>query len=256
MVGTVLLAYHFEYTDTFQVHTQGFFCFDSSYMKPYPGPEEISAVPPVLVYSLVSALPMVMMVLGELAAFVFQVDFVRQERTILTADCCSLNPLLRRVVRFLGQPDICPSTPSPSPPHPRPVLPCFAAPCSLSLSLCSATDSRRETQREGRRERRNRNPCLKHVIAAFGQATRITFTLRLSRREDISRRWTVRGLHPWDCGMEFQRAEAERMAGRGVRSRLEPAEQREGGRAVGWGGVGVPNRSVWGGGLAGHRNGE
>uniref|UniRef100_A0A4W3H3B2 Lipid phosphate phosphatase-related protein type 5-like n=1 Tax=Callorhinchus milii TaxID=7868 RepID=A0A4W3H3B2_CALMI len=102
MVGTVLLAYHFEYTDTFQVHTQGFFCFDSSYMKPYPGPEEISAVPPVLVYSLVSALPMVMMVLGELAAFVFQVDFVRQERTILTADCCSLNPLLRRVVRFLG----------------------------------------------------------------------------------------------------------------------------------------------------------
>uniref|UniRef100_A0A4W3GN34 Lipid phosphate phosphatase-related protein type 5-like n=1 Tax=Callorhinchus milii TaxID=7868 RepID=A0A4W3GN34_CALMI len=93
MVGTVLLAYHFEYTDTFQVHTQGFFCFDSSYMKPYPGPEEISAVPPVLVYSLVSALPMVMR----------EAEGERErKRTILTADCCSLNPLLRRVVRFLG----------------------------------------------------------------------------------------------------------------------------------------------------------
>lgn len=59
MAGTVLLAYYFEYTDTFPVHIQGFFCFDKAYSKPYPGPEENSKAPPVLVYSLVTAIPTV-----------------------------------------------------------------------------------------------------------------------------------------------------------------------------------------------------
>ncbi|CAL9700384.1 unnamed protein product [Knipowitschia caucasica] len=59
MAGTVLLAYYFEYTDTFPVHVQGFFCFDKSYSKPYPGPEDNSKAPPVLVYSLVTAIPTV-----------------------------------------------------------------------------------------------------------------------------------------------------------------------------------------------------
>ncbi|XP_038640858.1 phospholipid phosphatase-related protein type 2a isoform X2 [Scyliorhinus canicula] len=102
MVGMMLLAYYFEFTDTFTVHKQGFFCFDSAYMKPYPGPEENSILPPVLLQSLASGVPMTTIVVGELAAFVFQAQFVRQERTIVTADCCSLNPLLRRVIRFLG----------------------------------------------------------------------------------------------------------------------------------------------------------
>ncbi|KAL8178314.1 UNVERIFIED_CONTAM: Phospholipid phosphatase- protein type 5 [Gekko kuhli] len=52
MAGTVMLAYYFEYTDTFAVNVQGFFCYESAYRKPYPGPEESSAVPPVLLYSL------------------------------------------------------------------------------------------------------------------------------------------------------------------------------------------------------------
>lgn len=60
MAGTVLLAYYFEYTDTFPVHIQGFFCFDKAYSKPYPGPEDNSKAPPVLVYSLVTAIPTVM----------------------------------------------------------------------------------------------------------------------------------------------------------------------------------------------------
>ena len=59
MAGTVVLAYHFEYTDTFPVHLQGFFCYDSAYAKPYPGPEDSSRAPPVLVYSLVTAVPTV-----------------------------------------------------------------------------------------------------------------------------------------------------------------------------------------------------
>lgn len=53
----VLLAYRLEFTDTFPVHTQGFFCYDSTYAKPYPGPEAASRVPPALIYALVTAGP-------------------------------------------------------------------------------------------------------------------------------------------------------------------------------------------------------
>ncbi len=59
MAGTVLLAYYFEYTDTFPVHVQGFFCFDKAFSKPNPRPEDDSNAPPVLVYSLVTAIPTV-----------------------------------------------------------------------------------------------------------------------------------------------------------------------------------------------------
>ncbi|ELV10503.1 Lipid phosphate phosphatase-related protein type 5 [Tupaia chinensis] len=52
-----MLAYYFEYTDTFTVNVQGFFCHDSAYRKPYPGPEDSSAVPPVLLYSLAAGVP-------------------------------------------------------------------------------------------------------------------------------------------------------------------------------------------------------
>lgn len=57
MAGTVMLAYYFEYTDTFNVHVQGFFCYDNAYVKPYLGPEESSAIPPALLYALVAGVP-------------------------------------------------------------------------------------------------------------------------------------------------------------------------------------------------------
>lgn len=57
MAGTVMLAYYFEYTDTFNVHVQGFFCYDNSYTKPYFGPEESSAIPPALLYAVVAGVP-------------------------------------------------------------------------------------------------------------------------------------------------------------------------------------------------------
>ncbi|XP_051997248.1 phospholipid phosphatase-related protein type 5-like isoform X2 [Xyrauchen texanus] len=101
MAGTVLLAYYFEYTDTFPVHIQGFFCYDKAFSKPYPGPEDDSKAPPVLVYSLVTAIPTVTILLGELTSFFTKPEDV-QEKTIVTADCCYFNPLLRRIVRFLG----------------------------------------------------------------------------------------------------------------------------------------------------------
>ncbi|XP_038148345.1 phospholipid phosphatase-related protein type 5 isoform X2 [Cyprinodon tularosa] len=101
MAGTVLLAYYFEYTDTFPVHIQGFFCFDKTYSKPYPGPEDNSRAPPVLVYSLVTAIPTVTILIGEVTGFFVKTEG-SQEKTIVTADCCYFNPLLRRIVRFLG----------------------------------------------------------------------------------------------------------------------------------------------------------
>ncbi|XP_029595457.1 phospholipid phosphatase-related protein type 5 isoform X1 [Salmo trutta] len=101
MAGTVLLAYYFEYTDTFPVHVQGFFCFDKTFSKPYPGPEDDSKAPPVLVYSLVTAIPTVTILIGEVTTFFVKAEGA-QEKTIVTADCCYFNPLLRRIVRFLG----------------------------------------------------------------------------------------------------------------------------------------------------------
>ncbi|XP_074954316.1 phospholipid phosphatase-related protein type 5 isoform X1 [Phalacrocorax aristotelis] len=105
MAGTVMLAYYFEYTDTFAVNVQGFFCYEGAYRKPYPGPEERSAVPPLLLYSLTAGVPVLVIIVGETAVFCLQLatkDFENQEKTILTGDCCYINPLVRRTIRFLG----------------------------------------------------------------------------------------------------------------------------------------------------------
>ncbi|XP_047213953.1 phospholipid phosphatase-related protein type 5-like isoform X3 [Girardinichthys multiradiatus] len=101
MAGTVLLAYYFEYTDTFPVHIQGFFCYDKSFSKPYLGPDDTSKIPPMLIYSLVTAIPTLTILVGELCAFFTKAEGT-QEKTIVTADCCYFSPLLRRIVRFLG----------------------------------------------------------------------------------------------------------------------------------------------------------
>nr|XP_057915884.1 phospholipid phosphatase-related protein type 5 [Doryrhamphus excisus] len=105
MAGTVMLAYYFEYTDTFSVHVQGFFCYDTTYTKPYLGPEDHSAVPPILLYSVVAGLPTLLITLTETVLFLVQYtsqEFDRLEKTVATGDCCYLNPLVRRTFRFLG----------------------------------------------------------------------------------------------------------------------------------------------------------
>uniref|UniRef100_A0A8C3AG63 Phospholipid phosphatase related 5b n=1 Tax=Cyclopterus lumpus TaxID=8103 RepID=A0A8C3AG63_CYCLU len=106
MAGTVMLAYYFEYTDTFSVHVQGFFCYDTAYTKPYLGPEDSSAVPPVLLYALVAGLPTLLITVTETVLFLVQYtskEFDRSEKTVATGDCCYLNPLVRRTFRFLGE---------------------------------------------------------------------------------------------------------------------------------------------------------
>ena len=102
----VLLAYRLEFTDTFPVHTQGFFCYDSAYAKPYPGPEAASRAPPALIYALVTAGPTLTILLGELARAFFPAPPssrpVSGESTIVSGACCRFSPPLRRLVRFLG----------------------------------------------------------------------------------------------------------------------------------------------------------
>ncbi|XP_053362663.1 phospholipid phosphatase-related protein type 5a [Clarias gariepinus] len=105
MAGTVMLAYYFEYTDTFNVHVQGFFCHDSAYTKPYLGPEESSAIPPLLLYALVSGVPALVITGTESVLFLLEYiseDLDNREKIIVMGDCCYLNPLVRRTFRFLG----------------------------------------------------------------------------------------------------------------------------------------------------------
>ncbi|XP_068130339.1 phospholipid phosphatase-related protein type 2 isoform X2 [Hyperolius riggenbachi] len=102
MAGTVILSYHFEYTDTFPVHSQGFFCYDTSLSKPYPGPESASRAPPRLLYPLVTVLPVLTILLGEVYSVLINPRWRSREKIISCGDCCFFNPLLRRVVRILG----------------------------------------------------------------------------------------------------------------------------------------------------------
>ncbi|KTG06773.1 hypothetical protein cypCar_00007386, partial [Cyprinus carpio] len=48
-----------------------------------------------------SCVCLLQILLGELASFLTKPE-ATQEKTIVTADCCYFNPLLRRIVRFLG----------------------------------------------------------------------------------------------------------------------------------------------------------
>ncbi|XP_078253010.1 phospholipid phosphatase-related protein type 1 isoform X5 [Rhinoraja longicauda] len=105
MAGTVLLAYYFECTDTFEVHVQGFFCQDADLLKPYPGPEEDSFIPPIILYCVLAAAPTIIIFIGEISMYFIKStreNLLRQEKTIVTGECCYLSPLLRRIIRFIG----------------------------------------------------------------------------------------------------------------------------------------------------------
>ncbi|CAF91573.1 unnamed protein product [Tetraodon nigroviridis] len=113
MSAIVLLAYYMECTSLFSVHLQGFFCNDAELMKPYPGAEESSFVPPLLLYCVVAAAPTAVIFVGEVSMYVMKSTreaLLAQEKTIVTGDCCYLNPLMRRIVRFIGEQ---PSSPRP-----------------------------------------------------------------------------------------------------------------------------------------------
>uniref|UniRef100_A0A803JQB6 Phospholipid phosphatase-related protein type 1 n=1 Tax=Xenopus tropicalis TaxID=8364 RepID=A0A803JQB6_XENTR len=105
MAGTVLLSYYFECTDTFQVHIQGFFCQDGNLMKPYPGTEDESFISPLVLYCVLAATPTAIIFIGEVTTYFIKStreNLIVQEKMILTGECCYLNPLFRRIIRFIG----------------------------------------------------------------------------------------------------------------------------------------------------------
>ncbi|GAB1288503.1 Phospholipid phosphatase-related protein type 1 [Apodemus speciosus] len=84
MAGTVLLAYYFECTDTFQVHIQGFFCQDGDLMKPYPGTEEESFISPLVLYCVLAATPTAIIFIGVFAFGLFATDIFVNAGQVVT----------------------------------------------------------------------------------------------------------------------------------------------------------------------------
>lgn len=60
LAAAVMLVYYCEFTDTFSPAHQGFACRDPTLTKPDPGPEQSSRVQPVILYSVVGGLPVVL----------------------------------------------------------------------------------------------------------------------------------------------------------------------------------------------------
>lgn len=66
LAATVMLVYYCEFTDTFNPAQQGFICRDPTLSKPNPGPEQDSRIQPVILYSVVGGLPVVLVSLTDL----------------------------------------------------------------------------------------------------------------------------------------------------------------------------------------------
>lgn len=60
LAAVVMLVYYCEFTDTFSPAEQGFICGDPALTKPDPGPEQDSRIQPVILYSVVGGLPVVL----------------------------------------------------------------------------------------------------------------------------------------------------------------------------------------------------
>lgn len=71
LAATGMLVYYCEFTDTFSPAEQGFSCRDPTLTKPDPGPEQDSRVQPVILYSVVAGLPVVLVGGAELCAVLY-----------------------------------------------------------------------------------------------------------------------------------------------------------------------------------------
>ncbi|XP_013859959.1 lipid phosphate phosphatase-related protein type 5 isoform X2 [Austrofundulus limnaeus] len=87
------------------LYFQGFICNDPALSKPDPGPEQDSRVQPVILYSVVSGMPVVLISGVEVLIFLLQShssNLYDYEKIVVMWDCCYLNPMARRTSRFLG----------------------------------------------------------------------------------------------------------------------------------------------------------
>uniref|UniRef100_A0A3Q3BTG4 Lipid phosphate phosphatase-related protein type 5-like n=1 Tax=Haplochromis burtoni TaxID=8153 RepID=A0A3Q3BTG4_HAPBU len=101
LAATVMLVYYCEFTDTFSPAEQGFICRDPTLTKPDPGPEQNSRMPPIILYSVVtlSSFHTILIFMGKLS---LMFSWEIQEKVVVVGDCCYVNPMVRRTVRFLG----------------------------------------------------------------------------------------------------------------------------------------------------------
>nr|XP_046264628.1 phospholipid phosphatase-related protein type 5-like [Scatophagus argus] len=96
LAATVMLVYYCEFTDTFSPAQQGFICRDPSLTKPDPGPEQDSRIQPVILYSVVGGLPVVLISGVELVIFLLHYNsnnLYDQEKVVIMGDCCYVNPM-------------------------------------------------------------------------------------------------------------------------------------------------------------------
>ncbi|KAM9323065.1 phospholipid phosphatase-related protein type 5-like [Pholidichthys leucotaenia] len=105
LAATVMLVYYCEFTDTFSPAQQGFICRDPTLSKPDPGPEQVSRIQPVILYSVMGGLPIVLISGIEVVIFLLHYNannFYDQDKVVIMGDCCYVNPMVRRTFRFLG----------------------------------------------------------------------------------------------------------------------------------------------------------
>uniref|UniRef100_A0A8D3BWZ3 Phosphatidic acid phosphatase type 2/haloperoxidase domain-containing protein n=1 Tax=Scophthalmus maximus TaxID=52904 RepID=A0A8D3BWZ3_SCOMX len=96
LAAAVMLVYYCEFTDTFSPAQQGFACRDPALTRPDPGPEQLSRIQPVILYSVVGGLPVVLVSLAVISAQ------LTKGMVVVMGDCCYVNPMVRRTFRFLG----------------------------------------------------------------------------------------------------------------------------------------------------------
>uniref|UniRef100_A0A3P8SMF1 Phospholipid phosphatase related 5 n=1 Tax=Amphiprion percula TaxID=161767 RepID=A0A3P8SMF1_AMPPE len=97
LAAMAMLVYYFEFTDTFSTAEQGFICRDPTLSRPDPGPEQSSSVQPVILYSVVGGLPVVLVGAGFLLYMCKD-----GEKAVVMGNCCYVNPMVRRTFHFLG----------------------------------------------------------------------------------------------------------------------------------------------------------
>uniref|UniRef100_A0A673B3H6 Phospholipid phosphatase related 5 n=1 Tax=Sphaeramia orbicularis TaxID=375764 RepID=A0A673B3H6_9TELE len=102
LAATVMLVYYCEFTDTFSPAQQGFICRDPALSKPDPGPEQDSRIQPVILYSVVGGLPVVLVRWNIITMQATNGMTFNDDKVVVVGDCCYVNPMVRRTFRFLG----------------------------------------------------------------------------------------------------------------------------------------------------------
>lgn len=92
LAAAMMLVYYCEFTDTFSPAQQGFICKDPTLTKPDPGPEQDSRIQPVILYSVVGGLPVVLVSLDTFWQHLHSLDLN------FTTNLPGINPHIQSVM--------------------------------------------------------------------------------------------------------------------------------------------------------------